>query len=213
MSDSAVTGDTGANEKESLASNAIAIPDLIFRGKVAREAVEHAWTATKTVAILDSVESRLGQAMHRFLEWTSLRASGAASAQWSAGNTERIAQEFSLDAGQIAEAQAAAATILHGEGAWAWDTAQVAWQGNEVALTWQGRLLRIDRLVQRHATSASEVPCWWVFDYKTTAQPQAQPELCAQLASYRAAVALAYPGQAVRAAFLTAQGALIELAS
>ena len=213
VSDAPIAAGTGAHEKEFLALNTIAVPDLIFRGKVAREAVEQAWTATKTIAIVDSVESRSGQAMHRFLEWTSLRPSGAVSAQWTVDQTQRIAQEFSLDAVQIAEAQAAAATILQGEGAWAWDTAHISWHGNEVALTWQGRLLRIDRLVQRRATSAPEIPCWWVFDYKTTAQPQAQPELCAQLASYRAAVARANPGQAVRAAFLTAQGALIELAS
>jgi ATP-dependent helicase/nuclease subunit A len=50
-----------------------------------------------------------------------------------------------------------------------------------------------------------------VLDYKSTSQPQLQPELCEQLLTYRAAVAQAQPGQTVRAAFLTAQGTLIEL--
>ena len=189
------------------------LPTLIFRGKMAKEAVERAWPATENIAELDSVDSRIGQAMHRFLEWIGLRADPDALPQWSEGQRDRIAEEFSLDAAQTEAAQAAAASILRGEGAWAWDTAQLAWQGNEVALTWQGRLLRIDRLVQRRGSDPSEPPRWWVLDYKSTAQPQQQPELCAQLATYRAAVSQAYPGQDVRAAFLTAQGALIELAS
>ena len=52
---------------------------------------------------------------------------------------------------------------------------------------------------------------WWVLDYKSTSQPQLQRELCEQLWTYRKAVAHAQPGRTVRAAFLTAQGTLIEL--
>jgi ATP-dependent helicase/nuclease subunit A len=50
-----------------------------------------------------------------------------------------------------------------------------------------------------------------VLDYKSTNQPQLQPELREQLLTYRAAVAQAQPGQVVRAAFLTPIGSLIEL--
>jgi ATP-dependent helicase/nuclease subunit A len=70
--------------------------------------------------------------------------------------------------------------------------------------------LRIDRLVLRRGVGDAEGQ-WWVLDYKSTSQPQLQPELREQLLSYRAAVAQAQPGQAVRAAFLTAHGSLIEL--
>jgi ATP-dependent helicase/nuclease subunit A len=66
-------------------------------------------------------------------------------------------------------------------------------------------LLRMDRLVQQRNGA------WWVLDYKSNAQPQQDAALCAQLLGYRDAVARANPGQAVRAAFLTPQGQLIEL--
>jgi ATP-dependent exoDNAse (exonuclease V) beta subunit len=52
---------------------------------------------------------------------------------------------------------------------------------------------------------------WWVLDYKSKAAPQLDADLCAQLLGYRAAIAQATPGQLIRAAFLTPQGALIEI--
>ena len=152
----------------------------------------------------DTLESRIGQAMHRFLEWVSA-AHTSTALPWSAAQLARVGQEFALDAAQADTARGMAQRIVQGEGAWAWDAAQLQWQGNEVAIVHRGRTLRLDRLVQHRATQE-----WWVLDYKSTAQPQHQPELLAQLSTYRAAVALAYPGQTVRAAFLTALGALIE---
>jgi ATP-dependent helicase/nuclease subunit A len=56
----------------------------------------------------------------------------------------------------------------------------------------------------------SDTGHWWVLDYKSAAQPQRDPLLCSQLATYCAAVRLAYPGQTVRAAFLSATGHCIE---
>jgi ATP-dependent helicase/nuclease subunit A len=103
-----------------------------------------------------------------------------------------------------------AGRILQGAGAWAWDTHVVGWHGNEVELMYQGQPLRLDRLVQRK--DANHAGCWWVLDYKSTHAPQEQPELVAQLRDYRAAVQAMYPDKVVKAAFLTAQGALIELA-
>jgi ATP-dependent helicase/nuclease subunit A len=52
-----------------------------------------------------------------------------------------------------------------------------------------------------------------VLDYKSNAQPQLQADLCAQLTGYRATVQSAYPAQTVRCAFLTPQGALIEIST
>jgi ATP-dependent helicase/nuclease subunit A len=105
-----------------------------------------------------------------------------------------------------------ALAIVQGEGAWAWDAAQLDWQGNEVAVVQRGRMLRIDRLVRRRAATPDEGQ-WWVLDYKSTRQPHLHPELCEQLLGYRSAVALAQPGQTVRAAFLTPDGTLIELSA
>ncbi|SFC36288.1 ATP-dependent helicase/nuclease subunit A [Polaromonas sp. OV174] len=148
----------------------------------------------------DSLKARIGKAMHRLLEW-----GGPSSAQQVAA----AAREFRLSPAQATEAQALALRILAGEGAWAWGGHSVAWQGNEVDLVYQGQPLRLDRLVQRK--DAGHEDQWWVLDYKSAHAPQQQPALIAQLQTYRAAVQQIYPGAAVKAAFLTGQGTVVEL--
>ena len=154
----------------------------------------------------DSVESRIGQAMHRLLEWFVPQPAGGAAAPWLPEQVAAAAREFALDPAQVDTARHMALAIVRGEGAWAWDASQLSWQCNELALTHRGRLLRLDRLVQRRDSGQ-----WWVLDHKSNANPQQDPALCAQLLTYRSAVAQAYTGQTVRAAFLTPQGKLIEL--
>jgi ATP-dependent helicase/nuclease subunit A len=158
--------------------------------------------AEKEVAETAALESLIGQAMHRLLEWAPLGAQACPEPQ-----VQRAAREFGLDAAQGKQAAEMAQRILRGEGAWAWDATQIDWQGNEVAITVQGSVRRIDRLVRR---SSGE---WWVLDYKSAARPLAQDELVAQLRGYRAAVQKIYAGQVVRAAFLSAQGTLEEIES
>ncbi|MFZ5568224.1 MAG: UvrD-helicase domain-containing protein [Pseudomonadota bacterium] len=148
----------------------------------------------------DMPEARIGQAMHRLLEWAALDAP-----DWSAAQVQRAAAEFGLDAVQAQQAAALARRILHGEGAWAWRGAEVDWQANEVPVTVQGSVRRIDRLVRRRDG------CWWVLDYKSAARPQEHEELLAQLRGYRAAVQAASPGETVHAAFLSALGRLEEI--
>jgi ATP-dependent helicase/nuclease subunit A len=138
--------------------------------------------------------------MHRLLEWAPLGAQAC-----SASQVQRAAREFGLDAAQAGQAAEMAQRILRGEGAWAWDAAQIDWHGNEVTINVQGSVRRLDRLVRR---SCGE---WWVLDYKSAAQPLAQDELVAQLRGYRAAVQKVYADQRVRAAFLSAQGTLEEI--
>ena len=150
-------------------------------------------------AELDALSTRLGLAMHRLLEWGDA----------TAANVAACAREFALTPEQGAEAAAMAARILQGEGAWAWDNNVLAWQGNEVELLYQRQCLRLDRLVQR--ADPQHAGHWWVLDYKSALTPQEKPELLAQLRDYRAAVQAIYPDAVVKAAFLTAQGALIEV--
>jgi len=149
-----------------------------------------------------SAESRFGQAVHLLLE----RWRGDVEAVFAPAQLQLAARQFGLDAAQLREAAAMAAQILQGEGAWAWQDGAVDWQGNEVELLHQGELLRLDRLVRRRDSGE-----WWVFDYKSAARPERQPELVAQLRRYREAVAAANPGGQVRAAFLTGQGRLVEI--
>ncbi len=161
----------------------------------------------------DTLDSRIGQAMHRLLERYQPAALADAPVRLASdAQLVAIAQEFVLEPAQMAQAHAMAMAIVQGEGAWAWDAAELDWQGNEVAVVQRGRMLRIDRLVRRRAAMPDEGQ-WWVLDYKSTRQPHLHPELCEQLLGYRSAVALAQPGQTVRAAFLTADGTLIELSA
>jgi ATP-dependent helicase/nuclease subunit A len=173
----------------------------------------------------DSAASRIGQAMHRLLEWMALpsaadteneaRAAHAGDAAPAAGdfigaNAARaqaaVAREFALDADELARAVSLAQRIRGGEAAWIWDATRVAWAGNEVTLHHRGEVLRIDRLL-REAGSGH----WWVLDYKSALAPERQQDLVDQLRRYRLAVQAARPGETVRCAFITGDGAWREM--
>ena len=178
-----------------------------IRGGVSDAIAPNAVQTDKTSE--ESVASRIGEAMHLLLEWVAVEP-GAPVPQdcWSADQMAQVAAQFVLQPEQVAVARDMACGILSGEAAWAWDADQLDWYANEVPIVHQGRSLRIDRLVRLKALGQ-----WWVLDYKSSSQPQLQPDLCAQLQLYRAAVASAYADPSVCAAFLTPQGALIPLPS
>jgi ATP-dependent helicase/nuclease subunit A len=156
-----------------------------------------AYTAIENIAN-SSLESRIGQAMHRLLQRFDLT------------DVSAVAVEFALKAEEAEQAAQMAQRITEGEGAWAWDHAVIDWQGNEIELTAHGKLLRIDRLVRRKDTGE-----WWVLDYKSESQPQSKPELVAQMHGYIDAVQACFAGERgngrVRAAFLTAAGKMVEI--
>ncbi len=196
-------------------------PALAEYAKAATENIAQASSGDDGVEEVDTLESRIGQAMHRMLErYQPGHQDTASTARLaSAAHHAAIAQEFALEPAHMVQAHAMALAIVRGQGAWAWDLSQLEWHGNEVAIVHRGRTLRIDRLVRRRPVAPNDGLTgqdeqegqWWVLDYKSTSQPQLQPALCEQLQGYRTAVALAQPGQTVRAAFLTADGTLIEL--
>ena len=153
------------------------------------------------------LSARLGEAMHRLLEWAPLGGqAGDMPCSWNPAQLQSVGREFALDDAAVAEAHAMAQRIRSGEAAWAWDASVLSWQGNEVPISWRGQSLRLDRLVQR-----ADDGCWWVLDYKTAAQPERQGALRKQLQQYRQAVQQAYPQQTVQAAFLTSQGQVWRL--
>ena len=156
----------------------------------------------------ETLESRLGQAFHRLLEWAPAAPGGLArdAEPWTAHQLAGVARAFDLDAAHLETARTWAQAVLRGQGAWAWDADQLALSANEVPLIVQGRLRRLDRLVRQRQSGA-----WWVLDYKSAGHPLDDPALCQQLHTYRDAVARAYPGQTVHAAFLTPQGLLLPL--
>ncbi len=155
-----------------------------------------------------SLESRMGEAMHRVLEWAPVMGPGAGAAGWAGPEPARLAvlaREYDLDAAQMAQVQRMSRMILEGEGAWAWRADQIDWYANEVELFHEGRLLRLDRLVRHNQTG------WWVLDYKSAVRPEHQRGLREQLTLYRAALQALNPGESVQAAFLTAAGEMVVL--
>lgn len=143
-----------------------------------------------------SASARVGLAMHRLLQWGSASPSHA-----------RLAgREFGLDAQQCEQAVQAAQAILGGACGWLWQADHLRWQGSEVELIHDGRLMRLDRLVQRRDG------VWWVIDFKSHGLPGERADLVVQLKGYASAVQALHAGEPVRAAFVTASGGLQEIA-
>lgn len=159
-------------------------------------------------------ESRLGEAMHQLLEQAGVAGMVLADLRtrgWPPARLARLAQDHEITAAAAARAARLAQRILAGEGAWAWDPAEMDSAMNEAPLNHQGQSLRLDRLVHRPAAApgAGPAPGWWVLDYKSAAQPERQPGLMAQLQRYREAVRALMPGEPVHAAFLTGDGRMV----
>jgi len=151
----------------------------------------------------DDDASRLGQAVHRVLEWAASDRSGAVdlSAQGRAA-----AREFGVDerevtrlAGRIWRSPACA-RFFAGPG--------LRWAGNEVPVSDAGDALRIDRLVELDDAGQR---AWWVLDYKLQHSPEGLADYRDQLLRYRRAVQALQPGDTVRCAFITGAGEVVEL--
>lgn len=157
----------------------------------------------------DPPAARLGQAVHRLLEWAAARApvpgpaelvSWAASACGQAGLPAAAAPEV---------AAAAAAVLSNPDSARFFDPARLLWAGNEVPLAGPQGLMRIDRLVALAGTDHARE--WWVLDYKLAERPDTVAAYREQLAAYVAAVQALQPGEPVHAAFIAGQGRLVPL--
>jgi ATP-dependent helicase/nuclease subunit A len=151
----------------------------------------------------DEQAARLGQAVHRVLEW----AADAVQA-----DLPRLVQSacsaFGLGADSRAAVLQAVRAVLDSSAARRFfDPQAVAWAGNEVPVADGTELLRIDRLV---ALDEAGRRTWWVLDYKLQQTPQQVPAYQAQLARYRALVQQLQPQDEVRAAFVTGRGEVVE---
>jgi len=157
----------------------------------------------------DAAAARLGQAVHRVLEWAGrpgLAAghfdlpAGARSAAAAFGLSPAAAARVSSVAQQILQSPACAA-FFHGPA--------LRWAGNEVPVADGGEMLRIDRLVLLDEPGA--VPTWWVLDYKLQTGKVSLPLYREQLRRYVRAVAALQPGDAVCGALITGAGDLLPL--
>lgn len=164
-------------------------------------------------AALDGgVASRLGQAVHRVLQWAvrhdrpmppSLEPLFSAAAR-----------EFAADLPAVR--RLASAILGSPECLRFFDPGQLIWAGNEVSVSDNGELLRLDRLVQVRdsvdpADGCLSTAVWWVLDYKLSHAPQQLESYRQQLWRYRRAIERLEPGATVRVAFITGDGAVVEL--
>lgn len=156
-------------------------------------------TVASPAAADDSAASRLGQAVHRVLEW---RGQGGGELAALAGGA---AAEFGAPASEVA--RVAGRILGNPDCARFFDAATLRWAGNEVPVSLAGEVLRIDRLVR---LDEAGVDTWWVLDYKLNHRPEALAAHHAQLAAYRSAVQQAQPGAKVRSAFIAGDGRLVE---
>ena len=159
--------------------------------------------------LADAAAARLGQAVHRVLEW-------AAQSEVTAGFDRRRAAEsaalaFALPPNGASRVLQIATQILDSPTCARFFTGTgLRWAGNEVPVAWQGESLRIDRLVAL-ADDPAAPATWWVLDYKLRGSPAQLPAYRAQMQRYVEAVQALQPGEAVRGAFITGAGELIEL--
>jgi ATP-dependent helicase/nuclease subunit A len=151
-----------------------------------------------------SDEAKLGEALHRVLEWatngTDMSLSTLANAAASAFGLDEAARTALLNHASTVLDSPAVRRFL--------DRRALAWAGNEVSLTDADGIVRLDRLV---AMEQGGRRVWWVLDYKLQSAPHTVPAYNEQLGRYRALVQRLQPSDEVRAAFVTAAGEVIEL--
>jgi ATP-dependent helicase/nuclease subunit A len=147
--------------------------------------------------------SRLGQAVHRALEWAAARPEAAADL---GGLADAAAREHRVQPTEVRRlarriwTSPACARFFAGPA--------LGWAGNEVVVAEGGEPLRIDRLV---ALDEAGARTWWVLDYKLRHAPEALSVYRDQLLRYRRAVAALQPDDRVRCAFVTGEGVVVEI--
>lgn len=148
----------------------------------------------------DDEIARIGRAMHALLQWHQSGEVPSDAALACVRVTEALSDEA------LARAAAWAQSISLGEAAWAWDHRIVDRAHAEIDVAWEGRLLRLDRVVRRRDTGQ-----WWVLDFKSALRPAQHDALREQVRNYARAWAHAHPAQQVRAALIGRDGRLWPL--
>ncbi|MFT7774391.1 UvrD-helicase domain-containing protein [Roseateles sp.] len=156
----------------------------------------------RDAAARDARQAKIGEALHRVLEWVS----APGQAQQLDVLMAAAAQAFGLDARSREQLALATRAILASPDCRAFfDPAELLWAGNEVAVGKGGDDQRIDRLVQRRDG------IWWVLDYKLGATPERETAYLEQMRGYVAAVQALQPGEPVRAALISGTGRFIPV--
>lgn len=145
----------------------------------------------------DAQAQRFGMAVHRLLEW------GSTENQ----HLQAVAQELALTAQQTQDVLQTVQRILqHPQSRIYFNSPKIQMAFNELELWYQGKALRIDRLVKID-------DCWWVLDYKSAWSPLAHHNEVyhEQLRLYREALLHIYPGSTVRTVIIAGTGEVTEI--
>jgi ATP-dependent helicase/nuclease subunit A len=166
--------------------------------------------AVQAVSAQDAAAARLGQAVHRVLEWAG-RPGVEMGADELALASAASAAAFGLPAAAAARVHSVAAQVLASAAcARFFCGPELRWAGNEVPVAAAGgEPLRIDRLVALAEPGGPTT--WWVLDYKLHAGAAMLDTYRQQIRTYMHAVQLLQPGDAVRGALITGRGELIEI--
>jgi ATP-dependent helicase/nuclease subunit A len=158
----------------------------------------------------DAAAARLGQALHRVLEWAgrSPAPSGESFDLIAASQAAAVEQGLASDAAEHV-ARIAGRVLTSASCARFFDASTLRWAGNEVPVAEGGAVLRIDRLVA--LADADGGTTWWVLDYKLRDGQATLPGYRDQVRRYVAAVRALAAGDSVRGALITGQGLLIEV--
>ena len=159
----------------------------------------------------DAAAARLGQAVHRVLEWAGRPGLDAAAFDLAAA-ADAASAAFGLNSAEGARVASVAQQVLQSPAcARFFRGPALRWAGNEVPLAGEGgEVLRIDRLVLLDDEPGA-APTWWVLDYKLQTGAVSLPLYREQLRRYVSAVAALQPGEAVRGALITGAGDLLPL--
>ena len=200
-------------------------PEPVAPGALVQVAVSTVWTGTAAAPSSHTADdvraARLGQAVHRVLEW----AAGDPAAADLQALSAAAAVAFSLPLSAAAAVQHSASAVLHSAScARFFNGPALRWAGNEVPVPGQGQgagagaglgqgqgqgqPLRIDRLV---ALEEGGRTTWWVLDYKLRSDPGAVAPYRQQLQAYVDAVQTLQPADRVQGAFITGRGDLVLL--
>lgn len=154
---------------------------------------------------LDDQAARLGEALHRVLEWQGNKPGSALPPL-----VQQAVAAYGLPESAQRTLLSQAQAVLQGPQAAAFfDAGRLAWAGNEVSVADGDELLRLDRLVAFDEAGGART--WWVLDYKLQTAPLAVPAYVQQLTRYRDLLRRLQPADRVRAAFITAAGEVLEI--
>jgi ATP-dependent helicase/nuclease subunit A len=157
---------------------------------------------------VDAARSRLGQAVHRVLEWAGRPQAPVLASHWP-GLAAAASKEFRLDASLTEQVLALAKDVLESPDCAAFfGGPSLLWVGTEIALAAPSGVWRVDRVVKREHKGQMQ---WWVLDYKLHAAPEQVQAYRRQLQQYQQALQQLVPGETVHAAFIASGGRVVEL--